>query len=233
MDTDVTVVGAGPVGLMLAAELRLHGTEVVVLESLAAPFPYSKAFGLHARSTETMELRGLLPRLDAEAARAPMVAGIPRFGPRGVPLAHFDGIRTIRLDTLETSRPGMLGIAQRDLETVLAARAAELGVDIRRGFTVAGLTSDADAVTTRGADGQSVRSAYLVGCDGGRSTVRRLAGFGFPGSDPTITGRLAEVAVPDVMADPGMGWHRCPGGCWPSSSTGPLPTATSRSRARR
>jgi rifampicin monooxygenase len=212
VDTDVTVVGAGPVGLMLAAELRLHGANVVVLEAQAAPFPHSRAFGLHARSTETMELRGLLPRLEAEAAQAPMVGGVPRFGPRGVPLAHFAGIRKIRLDTLEASRPGMLPIAQTGVEAVLAARAAELGAEIRRGATVTGLAQDADGVTARTAEGRSVRSAYLVGCDGGRSTVRKLAGFGFPGSDPTITGRLAEVAVPDVMADPGMGWHRCTGG---------------------
>lgn len=212
VDTDVIVVGAGPVGLMLAAELRLRGARVVVLEALAAPFPHSRAFGLHARSTETMELRGLLPRLEAEAAQAPMVAGVPRFGRNGVPLAHFAGIRKIRLDTLEASRPGMLGIAQTGIEAVLGARAAELGAEIRRGVTVTGLTQDSGGVSARSADGQSVRSAYLVGCDGGRSTVRKLAGFGFPGSDPTITGRLAEVAVPDVMVDPGMGWHRCAGG---------------------
>jgi rifampicin monooxygenase len=212
MDTDVTVVGAGPVGLMLAAELRLHGVGVVVLESLAAPSPHSRAFGLHARSTETMELRGLLPRLEAEADRAPLVAGVPRFGRSGVPLAHFAGIRTIRLDTLEASRPGMLAIAQTGIEAVLAERASELGARIRRGATVTGLAQDAEGVTVRTADGGSVRSAYLAGCDGGRSTVRKLAGFSFPGSDPTITGRLAEVAVPDVMTDPGMGWHRCSGG---------------------
>lgn len=212
MDADVTVVGAGPVGLMLAAELRLHGVSVIVLESLPAPSPHSRAFGLHARSTETMELRGLLPRLEAEADQAPMLAGVPRFGRPGVPLAHFAGIRTIRLDTLEASRPGMLAIAQTGIEAVLGARASELGAQIRRGVTVTGLGQDAEGVSVRTADGESVRSAYLAGCDGGRSAVRKLAGFSFPGSAPTITGRLAEVAVPGVMADPGMGWHRCAGG---------------------
>ena len=212
MDADVTVVGAGPVGLMLAAELRLHGVSVIVLESLAAPSPHSRAFGLHARSTETMELRGLLPRLEAVAARAPMPHGLPRLGRSGVPLAHFAGIRKIRLDTLDASRPGMLGIAQTGIEAALAARATELGAEIRRGVAVTGLAQDGAGVTARAGHGRPVRSAYLVGCDGGRSTVRKLGGFGFPGSDPTITGRLAEVAVPDVMADPGIGWHRCAGG---------------------
>jgi rifampicin monooxygenase len=212
MDADVTVAGAGPVGLMLAAELALLGLRVIVLDALPEPSPHARAFGLHARSTETMELRGLLPRLEAEAAQAGMVAGVPRFGQGGIPLAHFAGIRTIRLDTLEASRPGMLGIAQTGVEAVLARRATELGAEVRRGVTVTELVQDATGVTVRGTGGQVVRSAFLAGCDGGRSTVRRLAGFSFPGSDPTITGRLAEVAVPDLMTDPGMGWHRCAGG---------------------
>jgi 2-polyprenyl-6-methoxyphenol hydroxylase-like FAD-dependent oxidoreductase len=131
-----------------------------------------------------------------------MVAGIPPSLRTGIPLAHFAGIRTIRLDTLEASRPSMLPIAQTGVEAVLGARAAELGAVIRRGVTVAGLDQDASGVTVSDAGGRSWRAGWLVGCDGGRSTVRKLAGFGFPGSDPTITGRLVEVAVPDVMADP-------------------------------
>jgi 2-polyprenyl-6-methoxyphenol hydroxylase-like FAD-dependent oxidoreductase len=197
MDVDVIVVGAGPVGL--------------VLESLAEPSPYSRAFGLHARSTETMELRGLLSRLDAEAMRGPMVGGVSPAFRTGIPRVHFAGIRKIRLDTLDTGRPGMLGIAQTGVEAVLGARAVELGAVIRRSVTVSGLVEDADGVTVSTIGGV-FRSTYLVGCDGGRSTVRRLAGFAFHCSDPTITGRLAEVAVPELMADPGMGWHRCRGG---------------------
>jgi 2-polyprenyl-6-methoxyphenol hydroxylase-like FAD-dependent oxidoreductase len=212
LDADVTVVGAGPVGLMLAAESCLQGARVIVLEALATPSPHARAFGLYARSTETMELRGLLPRLEAEAGKGPRFGGVPRFGPRGIPMTHFAGIRTIRLDTLEASRPGMFSIAQTGVEAVLAERAAELGAEIRRGVTVTGLDQDADGVRVTCADGQSVRSAYLVGCDGGRSTVRKLAGFGFPGSDPTITGRLAQVVVPELVDGLGVGWHRCVGG---------------------
>jgi rifampicin monooxygenase len=212
VDTEVIVVGAGPVGLMLAAELGLHGVDVLVLEALAEPSPHVKAFGLHARCTETMELRGLLPRLEAEAAQSPMVAGLPPALRTGIPLAHFAGIRTIRLGDLPASRPGMLPISQPGVEAVLGARAAELGVVVRRGVTVTGLEQDADGVTVSTADGESLRARYLVGCDGGRSSVRKLAGFAFPGSDPTITGRLAEVVVPDVLDDPGPGWHRCVGG---------------------
>ncbi|GAA5187358.1 FAD-dependent monooxygenase [Rugosimonospora acidiphila] len=212
MDAEVIVVGAGPVGLMLAVELGLRGVRVLVIESLAEPSPHSRAFGLHARSTETMELRGLLPRLTAQAARTPMVGGVSPAFRAGIPLAHFAGIRTVRLDTLEASRPGMFAIAQTGVEAVLGARATELGAVIRRGVTVTGLTQDDDGIMVSTMDGDFCTAEYLVGCDGGRSTVRGLAGFGFPGSDPTITGRLAEVAVPDVMTDPGMGWHRCRSG---------------------
>jgi 2-polyprenyl-6-methoxyphenol hydroxylase-like FAD-dependent oxidoreductase len=212
VDTEVIVVGAGPVGLLLAAELRLHGVDVLVLESLAEPSPHSKAFGLHARSAEAMELRGLLPRLDAEAARSPAFAGIPAALRTGIPLAHFAGIRTIRIDAVEASRPGMLPIAQTGVEAVLGARAVELGATVLRGAMVIGLAQDPGGVTVSAVDGRTWRAAYVVGCDGGHSAVRKLAGFAFPGSAPTITGRLAEVLVPDILDDPGMGWHRCVGG---------------------
>jgi 2-polyprenyl-6-methoxyphenol hydroxylase-like FAD-dependent oxidoreductase len=212
VDADVIVVGAGPVGLALAAELALLGADALVLEALAEPSPHSRAFGLHARSTEAMELRGLLPRLEAEAARSPLVAGLPPGMRTGIPLAHFAGIRTVRLDAVGASRPGMLPIAQTGVEAVLGARAVELGATVRRGVTVTGLAQDADGATVSAADGRSWRARFVVGCDGGRSAVRKLAGFAFPGSDPTITGRLAEVAVPDLMAAPGLGWHRCVGG---------------------
>jgi 2-polyprenyl-6-methoxyphenol hydroxylase-like FAD-dependent oxidoreductase len=212
VDADVIVVGAGPVGLALAAELALLDVDVLVLDALAEPSPHSRAFGLHARSTEAMELRGLLPRLEAEAATSPMVAGLPPAMRRGIPLAHFAGIRTVRLDAVDASRPGLLPISQTGVEAVLGARAVELGATVRRGVAVTGLAQDAEGVTASAAPGRTWRARFAVGCDGGRSAVRKLAGFAFPGSDPTITGRLAEVAVPDLVAAPGMGWHRCVGG---------------------
>ncbi|WP_329568620.1 FAD-dependent monooxygenase [Kitasatospora sp. NBC_01266] len=216
--TDVVIAGAGPVGLLLAAELRLRGTEVIVLEQLDAPSPHSRAFGLHARSTESLRLRGLLGRLERAAEQPTRMFGAVL--PDGikndlVPLIHFAGIRTLRLDRMETSSPGLLGVAQSGAEAVLADWAAELGVRLRRGQQVTAVTQDSDGVTVtaEAATGPlEVRARYLVGCDGGRSAVRKLTGFAFPGSDPTITGRLCETLVPELLADPGPGWHRLPGG---------------------
>ncbi|MEV0406369.1 FAD-dependent monooxygenase [Actinoallomurus sp. NPDC050550] len=215
MDTQVLIAGAGPVGLMLAAELRLHGIDVLVVDPLLEPVPYSKAFGLHPRSIETVQLRGLVERFEERG-------GFPGSGGPGgaagrspIALAHFAGIRTIRLDRLRTRYPRLLASGQAAIEAVLAERAIELGAEIRRGTAVAGVAQDQDGVTveTDGADGQRVwRAEYLVGCDGGRSAVRRLAGFAFPGTGPTITGRLADVHVPALLEDPGMGWHRTDGG---------------------
>jgi anhydrotetracycline 6-monooxygenase / 5a,11a-dehydrotetracycline 5-monooxygenase len=212
---DVIIVGAGPVGLMLAAELRLHDVEVVVLERLAAPTGFSKAFGLHARSIETMELRGLVDRFNEygqRAARELFGAGAERVMPRGrVPLAHFAGIRTIRLDRLGTAHGTLLPLPQARMEAALAELAVERGAEIRRGREVTGLYQDADGVAVEVAGHGRLRAAYVVGCDGGRSTVRRLAGFDFPGTDGTITCRLGDVAVPELFDEFG-GWHRTAGG---------------------
>ncbi|MCX4746173.1 FAD-dependent monooxygenase [Kitasatospora sp. NBC_01287] len=217
VNTDVVIAGAGPVGLLLAAELRLQGSEVIVLEQLDAPSPHARAFGLHARSIESLRLRGLVERL-AKGTEQP-VAMFGNHRPPGgggpVPLVHFAGIRTVRLDRLDSASPGILPIAQTGTEAVLAERAAELGASVRRGHRVAAVDQDPDGVTVtaESAAGRvAFRAAYLVGCDGGRSTVRKLAGFAFPGDDPTITGRLAEVAVPELLANPGGGWHRLAGG---------------------
>ncbi|MBO2453255.1 FAD-dependent monooxygenase [Actinomadura barringtoniae] len=216
MDTDVIISGAGPVGLMLATELALHGVGVIVLERSTEPSPMLKAFGLHPRCAETMELRGLVAPMEAMRERMGPGGGMPGMTEAMVrpamPRAHFAGIRKIRLDVLDTTRPGLLGISQGGVETVLAERAAELGVEVRKGTALTGLTQDADGVTVRSEQGDELRARYLVGCDGGRSTVRKLAGFAFPGWNPTITGRLAGVTVPDLIAEPGMGWHRLPGG---------------------
>ncbi|HEY3685885.1 MAG TPA: FAD-dependent monooxygenase [Streptosporangiaceae bacterium] len=225
MDADVIVAGAGPVGLMLAAELRLHGVRVIVAERLAEPGGFSKAGALHARTVETFALRGLVPRLREQAR-----AGILRMffdndpelarrvaGDTGhkVDRQHFAGIRTLRVDELASPYAGVFPILQADTEAVLAERAAGLGADIRRGYELAGLEPDASGVTAlvrTPAGPTRLRAAYLVGCDGGRSTVRRTAGFGFPGDDPTYTGRLGDIRVPELLADPGIGHHRTPGG---------------------
>jgi 2-polyprenyl-6-methoxyphenol hydroxylase-like FAD-dependent oxidoreductase len=216
METDVIVVGAGPVGLMLAAELRLQGVETLVIERLPKPTGHSKAAGLHPRSVETMELRGLVSRFQEYGQRGRAIFGNeikpgPAGRTRGIPLAHFAGIRTIRLDRLDTNHPAMLAIPQANAEELLAERAAELGAQLRRGHDVVGLCQDQDGVNVEvaGPHGrQRLRAAYLVGCDGGRSTVRRLAGFDFPGTSPTLTCRLGDVVVPELFDTPGSGWHR-------------------------
>ncbi|WP_163512317.1 FAD-dependent monooxygenase [Fodinicola acaciae] len=196
---DVIVVGAGPVGLMLAAELRLWDLEVAVLERLPAPTGFSKAGGLHARTAECLDIRGLLGDLRKSHSRR-------------VPLAHFAGIRKIRLDRLDTSRPDFVGIPQAELEVFLEKRAVELGAVILRGQEVVGLAQDGASVRLSTMDGQTYGANYVVGCDGGRSVVRKLAGFSFDGCGPTLTGRLGDVSVPELHENPGLGWHRTSGG---------------------
>ncbi|MFD3876055.1 rifampin monooxygenase [Streptomyces sp. NPDC058623] len=182
---DVIVAGGGPTGLMLAAELRLHGVAVLVLEKESEPAGHSRARGLHARSVEVMDQRGL----------------VDRFLPLGEKFAvggFFAGISTAWPARLDTTHSYVLAIPQADTERLLAARATELGAEIRRGCELVGLSQDEDGVSVGLADGTELRSRYLVGCDGGRSTVRRLIGVGFPG-EPSRTETLLgdmEVGVP-------------------------------------
>ncbi|HEU5109241.1 MAG TPA: FAD-dependent monooxygenase, partial [Micromonosporaceae bacterium] len=167
LDTQVIVVGAGPVGLMLAGELRLAGAEVIVLEQLAAPTTESRASTMHARTMEILDSRGLLP-----------VFGALPNEPRG----HFGGIP---LDlTLPSEHPGQWKVPQTRTEQVLGGWAVGLGADLRRGARVVDLTDDGDAVTvtfTTPSGPGTLRAAYVVGCDGERSTVRELTGIPFPG----------------------------------------------------
>ncbi|MEU9033205.1 rifampin monooxygenase [Streptomyces sp. NPDC048383] len=182
---DVIVAGGGPTGLMLAAELRLHGVAVLVLEKESEPAGHSRARGLHARSVEVMDQRGL----------------VDRFLPLGEKFAvggFFAGISTAWPARLDTTHSYVLAIPQADTERLLAARATELGAEIRRGCELVGLSQDEDGVSVGLADGTELRSRYLVGCDGGRSTVRKLIGVGFPG-EPSRTETLLgdmEVGVP-------------------------------------
>jgi 2-polyprenyl-6-methoxyphenol hydroxylase-like FAD-dependent oxidoreductase len=218
MSARVIVAGAGPVGLMLATELRLHGVETVVLERLAEPTGWSKAFGLHPRGIETVELRGLVEPMAEHGMAAARVMFGTHAGPppgtggagRRIPLAHFAGIRTLRLDRLDTNHGELLPVPQAAMEEFLAEVAVARGAEVRRGHAVTGLVRHDDTVTVdvAGPDGgYQLSGAYLVGCDGGRSTVRELAGFGFPGTPATITGRLGDITVPELAADFG-GWHR-------------------------
>jgi rifampicin monooxygenase len=179
---DVIVVGGGPTGLMLASELRLHGVHVVVLERDTEPTVAIRSLGLHVRSVEILDQRGLLGRFLAHGTR------YERAG-------SFAGLTGPWPDDLDTAHPYLLGIPQTVTDRLLAEHAAEQGAEIRRGVTVTGLSQSDDAVTVELADGTRLHARYLVGCDGGRSTVRRLLDIGFPGEAATTEWLLAELAV--------------------------------------
>ncbi|MFE3666896.1 FAD-dependent monooxygenase [Streptomyces sp. NPDC059164] len=185
MNTDVIVIGAGPAGLTLAAELRLGGADVVVFEQRTERSWESRGIGFTARATEMFEQRGLLERLkNTEITRQ----------------GHFGGI-PIDYGILEGSHFGVRGAPQYKIEEMLEDRAVELGADVRRGYRLTGLAENADGVTVTvtGPEGSEEHSArYLVGCDGGRSTVRHLAGFEFAGSDATREMYLADVRGVDI-----------------------------------
>ena len=183
--TDVIVAGGGPTGLMLAAELRLHGVRVLVLEKEPEPAAFVRALGLHVRSIEVMDQRGLLERFLA-------------LGQKFETGGFFAGLGTSWPDRLDTAHSYVLGIPQTATERLLNARAVEAGTEIRRGRELVGLTQDDDGVTAELADGTRLRARYLVGCDGGRSTVRKLLGVGFPGEPSRVETLLGEmeVAVP-------------------------------------
>jgi 2-polyprenyl-6-methoxyphenol hydroxylase-like FAD-dependent oxidoreductase len=187
---DVIVAGGGPTGLMLACELRLHDVHVLVLEKEAEPTKVVRSLGLHARSVEVMDQRGLLERFLALGTQYPVggfFAAIPKPSP----------------ERLDTAHPYVLGIPQPVTERLLTERATELGVEIRRGCELVGMSQDEHGVTVELADGAQLRSRYLIGCDGGRSTVRKLLGIGFPGEPSrveTLLGEMEVTAPPEEVA---------------------------------
>ncbi|WP_186763067.1 FAD-dependent monooxygenase [Lentzea tibetensis] len=193
MDTDVIVVGAGPVGLLLAGELRLGGAEVVVVERLARPTTESRASTLHARTAEVFDQRGLLEPL-----------GDP---PRDA-AGHFGGI-PLDLGDLPSPHAGIWKVPQTRVEELLAQWAAGLGADIRRNHELTGLVQHDDHVEAHLTSRVTLRASYVVGCDGERSAVRRLAGFAFPGAAASREMLRADVAGIDV---PARRFERLPGG---------------------
>ncbi|WP_211122064.1 FAD-dependent monooxygenase [Streptomyces yatensis] len=182
---DVVVVGAGPVGLLLAAELRLVGVDVTVIERAAARSPHSKALTLHPRSLEVLAMRGLAGPFVRE--------GVP------MPTGHYGGL-PVRLDfsVLDTRFPYTLVLPQLRTEQLLEERLRELGGEIRWRHRALEVRQDADGaeVEVAGPDGTyTLRAAWVVGCDGAGSTVRSSAGIDFPGTRATTTGFLGDVVL--------------------------------------
>ncbi|MFE0028366.1 FAD-dependent monooxygenase [Amycolatopsis sp. NPDC059021] len=184
MDADVIVVGAGPTGLALANELELAGARVAVLDRLAARSPQSKALNLQPRTAELLDARGWLAPI---ADRA--VANIPG--------GHFAGLR-LDYSVFDTRFPYQVGIPQGRVEEALEARLAGAGIPVSRGTELLRLEQDADGVTLTvgGPEGErTLRAAYAVGADGGRSRVRKELGVAFPGRDGRVSMAVADVVL--------------------------------------
>jgi 2-polyprenyl-6-methoxyphenol hydroxylase-like FAD-dependent oxidoreductase len=187
----VVIAGGGPTGLMLAGELALAGIDVAIVERRPSQeLAGSRAGGLHARTIEVLDQRGIADRFLAEGQTA-QVAGF----------AH------IRLDISDfpTRHPYGLGLWQNHIERILAGWVRELGVPIHYGSEVTGFAQDDAGVHVGLSDGRSLRADYLVGCDGGRSLVRKAAGIDFPGWDPTTSSLIAQV---EMAGEPELGIRR-------------------------
>ncbi|MDX3644656.1 FAD-dependent monooxygenase [Streptomyces sp. MB09-02B] len=210
MDAAVIVVGAGPAGMMLAGELRLAGVDVVVLERLEKRTGESRGLGFTARTMEVFDQRGILGRFGALETSSQ---------------GHFGGL-PIDFGVLEGALQAAKTVPQSVTETHLEQWAAGLGADIRRGHEVLSLKDDGDGVTVevRGPEGEHLlRAAYLVGCDGGRSLVRKAAGFDFPGTPATMEMYLADIK--GIELAPRMIGETLPGGM---VMVGPLPGGVTR-----
>jgi 2-polyprenyl-6-methoxyphenol hydroxylase-like FAD-dependent oxidoreductase len=179
----VVIVGGGPTGMMLAGELALAGTDVVIVERRTAPeLDGTRAGGLHSRTIEVLDQRGIADR----------------FVSVGQPFPHltFAGV-TLRLDDFPSRHNYLLALWQSEFEPILAGWVAELGVPVLRGREVTGIATDSGGVVVELAGAAPLRAEYVVGCDGGRSLVRKAAGIDFPGSDPTTSWIIAEVEMRD------------------------------------
>jgi 2-polyprenyl-6-methoxyphenol hydroxylase-like FAD-dependent oxidoreductase len=213
---DVVIAGAGPVGLFLACELRLAGVPVVVLEQAADPGSPLKGlpFGLRGLSAPTLEAfdrRDLLNAVEA-ARRSSPSADAPKGGAHWMqtprrPAGHFAGIQFFheQVDTacwpyrLPSPAGVNLAVDMRSLESALAERATAMGAEIRRGSPVEGFEQSEDGVSVQ-AGGESLHARWLVGCDGGRSRVRKSGGFTFVGTGPEFTGYSVEAELADPEA---------------------------------
>src|SRR5688572_22614838 len=194
-DADVVIAGAGPTGLMLAGELALAGVDVAIVERRTSQhLAGSRAGGLLSRTIEVLDQRGIADRFLAEGQ-----------------VAQVTGFASVRLDISDfpTRHNYGLGLWQNHIERILAGWVGELAVTIYRGRGVTGIAQDDTGVDVELSDGRPLRAEYLVGCDGGRSLVRRAAGIEFPGWDPTTSALLAEV---EMAEEPELGIRRTPSG---------------------
>src|SRR3981189_2790641 len=187
----VVMVGGGPTGLMLAGELALAGVDVAIVERRASQqLTGSRAGGLHARTIEVLDQRGIADQFLSEG--------------QTVQGASFAGVR-LDISDFPTRHNYALGLWQNHIERILAGWVEELAVPIYRGVEGSGFAQDDFGVDVELSDGQSLRAKYLVGCDGGRSLVRKAAGIEFPGWDPPTSSLIAEV---EMAEEPELGVHR-------------------------
>src|SRR5438876_1848393 len=187
----VVVAGGGPTGLMLAGELALAGVDVAIVERRSSQdLPGSRAGGLHSRTIEVLDQRGIADRFLAEGQTAQVAAFA------GTPLDISD---------FPTRHNYGLGLWQNHIERILAGWVEELAVPVYFAREVTGFAQDDTGVDVEVSGGRSLRAEYLVGCDGGRSLIRKAAGIAFPGWDPTTSSLIAEV---EMAKQPELGIHR-------------------------
>ena len=187
----VVIAGGGPTGLMLAGELALAGVDVAIVERRASQdLPGSRAGGLHSRTIEALDQRGIADRFLSQGQ-----------------VAQVAGFAWIPLDISDFPTRHNYGLAlwQNHIERILAGWVGELAVPIYRGLEVTGFAQDDTGVDVQLSDGPSLRAEYLVGCDGGRSLIRKAAGIEFPGWDPTTSNLIAEV---EMAEEPEWGLRR-------------------------
>jgi 3-(3-hydroxy-phenyl)propionate hydroxylase len=187
----VVIAGGGPTGMMLAAELTLAGTDVAIVERRAGPeLAGSRAGGLHSRSIEVLDQRGVADRFVSAGTTYPVV--------------HFASIQ-LDISDFPSRHPYVLGLWQTHIERILAGWISELGVPVYRGCQVSGFTQDDTGVHVELSDGRRLRARYLVGCDGGRSLIRKAAGIEFPGWDSSTSSLIAEA---ETAEEPELGVRR-------------------------
>ncbi len=197
-DHAVVIAGGGPAGMMLAGELGLAGADVAIVERRkSTDLDGSRAGGLHSRTIEVLDQRGIAERFLSVGQPHPAM-----------------GYAYIRLDISDfpTRHNYLLALWQSQFEPILAGWVDELGVPVHRGRDVVGFAQDSTGVDVQLSDGGVLRAEYLVGCDGGRSTVRRAAGIDFPGSDPSASFMIAEV---EMSEEPEIGVRPEGGGIGP------------------